>query len=278
MSDLYEVPQTLEGWYVLHDRWSIDWRRWQTLPAARRQQEASELAQALTAASTAGAGRGDTAAYAIIGQKADLLFLHYRNSPDELKQAELALRGLAVNEVLQAAGSYFSVIEVSLYEASAAAARKLTDQGVAPGTPRYEELHQQEMAVQRTRLEARLRPVIPGARYCCHYPMNKRRGEQHNWYALALEERRALMRNHGRIGHKWHQQVTQVVSGAIGLDDWEWLVTLFSDDVLAFKKLITEMRFDPASSRYAEFGPFAVGVRLDPASLTRYLLEGVLPS
>ena len=36
-------------------------------------------------------------------------------------------------------------------------------------------------------------------------------------------------------------------------------VTLFADDVLQFKKLIYEMRFDEVSARYGEFGTFFVG-------------------
>ena len=47
--------------------------------------------------------------------------------------------------------------------------------------------------------------------------------------------------------------------GAIGLDAWEWGVTLFAQDPLDFKKLVTDMRFDEVSAKYAEFGDFYVG-------------------
>ena len=57
----------------------------------------------------------------------------------------------------------------------------------------------------------------------------------------------------------------------VGLDDWEWGVSLHSDDALVFKKLIYEMRFDPASALYAEFGPFYVGVHRTPADLEQLL-------
>ncbi|MDQ6771250.1 MAG: chlorite dismutase family protein, partial [Gemmatimonadota bacterium] len=43
------------------------------------------------------------------------------------------------------------------------------------------------------------------------------------------------------------------------LDAWEWGVTLFAKDALDFKKLVTDMRFDEVSARYAEFGDFYVG-------------------
>jgi chlorite dismutase len=50
----------------------------------------------------------------------------------------------------------------------------------------------------------------------------------------------------------------------MGLDDWEWGVTLFSDNPIAIKRLVYEMRFDEVSARYGEFGPFRFGVRVTP--------------
>jgi chlorite dismutase len=80
-----------------------------------------------------------------------------------------------------------------------------------------------------------------------------------------------MMRKHGSIGHKYHETVTQVIAGSVGLDDWEWGVSLHSDDMLIFKKLIYEMRFDPASALFAEFGPFYLGIRRDPSELGELL-------
>lgn len=87
-----------------------------------------------------------------------------------------------------------------------------------------------------------------------------------------------MMRNHGRIGHKYHETVTQIIGGSVGLDDWEWGVSLHSNDALAFKKLIYEMRFDPASALYAEFGPFYVGVRVGTEDLRDYLMGVLKPA
>jgi len=52
----------------------------------------------------------------------------------------------------------------------------------------------------------------------------------------------------------------QLVTGSTGLDDWEWAVTLFADDIVSIKACVHELRFDEASSVYAEFGPFLVGL------------------
>ena len=119
------------------------------------------------------------------------------------------------------------------------------------------------------------RPEVPPRRYVCFYPMSKRRGEQVNWFDLPEAERATLMKGHGEIGRRWAGRVVQVISGSVGLDDWEWGVTLFADDPLVFKKLIYEMRFDPASSRYALFGPFYVGIRFAPSALGQVLHDGI---
>jgi chlorite dismutase len=106
--------------------------------------------------------------------------------------------------------------------------------------------------------------------------MNKRRGEHKNWYVEPMEDRARMMLDHGKIGRHYSGRVTQVISGAVGFDDWEWGVDLFADDPLVFKKLIYEMRFDEASAWYAEFGPFYVGLQFSPSELPKYL-EGQVP-
>jgi peroxiredoxin len=86
-----------------------------------------------------------------------------------------------------------------------------------------------------------------------------------------------MMLEHGKIGRHYAGQVTQVISGSIGFDDWEWGVDLFADDPVVFKKLIYEMRFDEASVWYAEFGPFYVGLQFSPSELPKYL-AGEVPA
>ena len=117
---------------------------------------------------------------------------------------------------------------------------------------------------------------MPAARYVCFYPMNKRRGEALNWYLEGFDRRATMMREHGMIGRGYAGRVTQVISGSIGYDDWEWGVDLFADDPIVFKKLVYELRFDEASADYAEFGPFYVGLRFAARDLPR-LLEGEPP-
>jgi hydrogen peroxide-dependent heme synthase len=260
-----EVPQTLEGWYTLHDVYLVDWTAWLVLEAAERNEIVSET-RAWLEGLAATPARGDSKAYSVVTQKGDLMFCHYRESPAALNEIELGLRRLRINEFLTPTYSYLSVIEVSLYEVQAMAVRRLSDRGLVTGTPEYDAAFAAEMEVQKTRMNDRLFRPVPPQRYICFYPMNKRRGEHVNWYALPLKERRAMMRGHGSIGHKYADVITQVIGGSTGLDDWEWGVSLHAENPLQFKKLIYEMRFDPASSWFAEFGPFYVGVHVAPAA------------
>jgi len=94
----------------------------------------------------------------------------------------------------------------------------------------------------------------------CFYPMSKRRGAGDNWYTLGFEERRALMGGHGKVGRTFHGRILQVITGSTGLDDFEWGVTLFGVHPDDLKECVYEMRFDEASARFAEFGPFYSGM------------------
>lgn len=264
-----QAPETMEGWYVLHDCYRMDWAQWRTLGVHKQGELLAELRDALVSAR--GSERGDSGAFIVTGQKAEIMFIHYRPSPGGLNQVRRELMGCAIADLLIPTYGYLSIIEVSLYEATAMAHRSLAQRGLKADDEAFAEAFASELAKQTSQLEARCFRSIPDRRYVCFYPMSKRRGEQHNWYALSLEERRALMRGHGRLGHKFHHEVTQIISGSTGLDDWEWAVDLHSDDPLVFKKLVYEMRFDPVSARFAEFGQFFIGKAASPEELCAYL-------
>lgn len=85
-----------------------------------------------------------------------------------------------------------------------------------------------------------------------------------------------MMREHGMIGRQYAGRVTQIISGSIGFDDWEWGVDLFADDPLVFKKLVYEMRFDEASAVYGLFGTFYFALRF-PADQLKNFLRGKPP-
>jgi chlorite dismutase len=164
-----------------------------------------------------------------------------------------------------------------MYDMTAKIHRQLAEKGLLPDSDEYQQGFDDEMERQRQRVGGRLFTAIPKARYVCFYPMNKRRGEIHNWYSEPFARRAEMMLEHGKVGREYAGQVTQIISGSIGFDDWEWGVDLFADEAVTFKKLIYEMRFDEASAKFAEFGPFFVGLQFAPSELLKFL-EGELPA
>ena len=120
-------------------------------------------------------------------------------------------------------------------------------------------------------MAARLWPEIPESRYLCFYPMDRKRGEEKNWYQIPFADRQRMMHDHGMIGRKYGGVVKQVISGSIGFDDWEWGVDLYADSPLPFKQLIYEMRFDEVSAVYASFGSFYIGLRVPSEGLGRFM-------
>jgi len=269
------VPETLEGWSVLHQMYRIRWEGWRALSDGERKERASATVAALKAMPRG--EDGATALTTMLGHKADLMLVHFRRDFDALQQAQLAVSRLAVAPWLEPTTSYVSVVELGMYEMTAQIHARLADKGLARGSDEFEKAFDAEMEEQRRRVMGRLFQEVPARRHVCFYPMNKRRGEAKNWYAVPVEERARMMRDHGVIGRHYAGAVTQIISGSIGFDDWEWGVDLFADDPLVFKKLIYEMRFDEASAWYAEFGPFYVGLQFTMDELPRYL-EGEVPA
>ena len=268
------VPETLEGWSLLHQMFRIRWEAWRALPDAERCHRAASTVDGLSAMPRG--EDGATALTTLLGHKGDLMLIHFRRDFEALQAAQLAVSRLAIAPYLEPTYSYVSIVELGMYEMTAQIHGRLKDKGLAAGSPEFEKAFDGEMDEQRRRVIGRLFQEVPPRRHVCFYPMNKRRGQQKNWYAVPVEERGRMMRDHGTIGRHYAGAVTQIISGSIGFDDWEWGVDLFADDPIVFKKLIYEMRFDEASAWYAEFGPFYVGLQFRVEQLPR-LLEGDVP-
>ena len=269
--ELFPVPLTLEGASVLHQMVRFRWPEWRKLPSPQRERlvrEAQPLLARLEAA--------QSALYSVLGHKGDLLLVHFRKGFDELKQAELDLAQTALSDYLEITRSYLSVVELGLYESSVKLYRALSERGVPQHSEEWKREVEDLLARQKEAMHTRLYPEIPSSRYISFYPMDRRRGEEKNWYTLPIEERQRQMDEHGKVGRRYAGTVRQIITGSIGFDDWEWGVDLFADDPLVFKKLIYEMRFDEVSAVYALFGSFIVGVRC-PAAKLGQLLEGRLP-
>ena len=268
------VPETLEGWSVLHQMYRVRWDALVALPPRERTEIVREAELAF--AGMAKGQEGMTALTTLLGHKGDLMVLHFRRDFETLQGADLETSRLRLGRFLEPTSSYVSIVELGMYEMTAQIHARLKEKGLDKDSPEFDQAFGSEMEEQRKRVEGRLFQPIPPRRHVCFYPMNKKRGESKNWYTVPVEERGRMMREHGSVGRRYAGDVTQIISGSIGYDDWEWGVDLFADDPLVFKKLIYEMRFDEASAWYAEFGPFYIGLQFSPAELSRFL-EGEVP-
>jgi peroxiredoxin len=167
---------------------------------------------------------------ALLGHKADVCLMALGPDLWRLRQFQTDIQAAGLDVV----DSYLSLTEVSEY---------------ARGIP-------------EERRQARLYPQLPpeGKPAFCFYPMSKRRGDVDNWYTLPYSDREKLMYGHGSTGRTFAGRVLQVITGSTGIDDFEWGVTLFAVHPDDLKDVVYTMRYDEASSRFAEFGSFYTGM------------------
>lgn len=260
------VPLTVDGASLMHQIFRFRWADWRKLsPAAQLEimNEAVAHFQSLP----------QSALYSVLGHKGDLMFVHFRDTFEDLNGVELAVARLALNDYLEPTTSYLSIVELGLYESTGKTYGALAAKGVVPHSPEWDASVEETLERQREAMRPRLYPEIPPAKYICFYPMDRKRGEMKNWYQVPMAERQRMMHEHGLVGRRYAGTVKQIISGSIGLDDWEWGVDLFADNPAVFKKLIYEMRFDEVSAVYALFGSFYVGVRCPAANLPDVLMK-----
>jgi hydrogen peroxide-dependent heme synthase len=260
-----QPPETLEGWYTLHQ---IFTRR---VPSVQRRDDTrgAHATPPGTQGKTA-ESEGWTTWARLIGSKSDLMAVHFAPSLDAIGELEGIIKRSPVMGALELTYSFLSVTEAGLYHLTAELARETTERGGTVGDEAYVQELTKRVAKERgnSHVQRRLYPSLPeGMPYICFYPMSKRRAPGQNWYAQSLDERSRLMQAHGRTGRRYAGRVLQIITGSIGFEAWEWGVTLFAADPLEFKKLVTDMRFDEVSANYAEFGEFYVGKLLPESDL-----------
>ncbi len=271
------VPESLESWWILHRMFAFDRLDWDSIPEPERRAIVDQATQALSQLQSS--KDGDLSLAQMVGHKADLMLTHYSKDFDGLAHAQTVIDKTRLSEFLTPATSYVSVLELGLYDATGKMHASLAERGLQPFSQEwnnaFDELLKKEE--HNPRNASRLWAKVPQRRYVCFYPMDKKRGEQVNWYMLPFEERARQMLDHGKIGRTYHGLVTQVISGSIGFDTYEWGVDLYADDPLLFKKLVYEMRFDEASARYGVFGDFYSGVQFSLDQLSTFLDGSAVP-
>ena len=273
MADSAHPPETVEGWYALHQIFSIDRRSLRGLSPtdrfALRESAALRLSGLVATSQAPGTtNQGWSALVSLIGSAGDVMLIHFRESLDALGEVQAQVAREALSDFLVPTYAFLSVTEAGFYHISAEAERAALESGGAVRDAAYTDRVADRVAAElrSQHVQRRLYPPLPpDMPYVCFYPMSKRREAQQNWYALTLAERSRLMMAHGMTGRRYAGKVMQIITGAIGLAAWEWGVTLFAKDPLEFKRLVTDMRFDEVSANYADFGEFYVGRLANPA-------------
>ncbi|WP_085994001.1 hydrogen peroxide-dependent heme synthase [Oceanobacillus senegalensis] len=244
-----EAVVTMDGWCALHDTRIFDWASWK-MAAEEQRKEAVEEFKAIIEKweSVEEAEKGSQAMYKVVGNKADLMFIFFRPTMEELEEIQRELNKSKIGDYLIPGYSYVSIVEMTLHNPM--------DEG------RDRELD--------PRTKARLNPIIPKWEHACFYPMARRRWKDANWFAISKEERTKLLYEHGMTGRKYAGKVKEIITGSIGLDEYEWGVSLFAHDPLQFKKIVYEMRFDDVTAVYGEFGDFMIGNYMPKEDVATY--------
>ncbi len=256
-----------QGWFVLHVFYRIDRQRWGDLDLDRRLLSRHRLCQLMERFRAAENCQGN--AYAVVGHKADFGLMLIDPELNHLSQTENDLLKVFPEGIIEPVYSFISMTETSEYMSQDADYDRVLreKEGLDPSSAEYQEKMGAFSKRMGFYINERLHPVLIQHKVMCFYPMNKARRDKDNWYALDFDTRKCLMGGHLITGRKFAGKVKQLVTGSVGLDQWEWGVTLFADDPYYLKKIVYEMRFDQVSAYYGEFGDFLLGIHLEGEEL-----------
>ena len=263
------IPE--QGWHCLHLFYRIEFGQWQLLTADEQiaaKTRLSSLVQEIRALEST-----QLLTLSVVTPKADLAFILVTPDLQVANRVEKQLTLALGADVLAPVYSYLSLTEESEYRTTPEeyAAILEREQNVQHGTPEFEKSMDAFEERMKHYRQDRVYPTLPDWPVVCFYNMSKRRGEQRNWYALPFEDRRRLMLGHGAVGRQYAGKVKQLITGSSGLDDAEWGVTLFARDTFQIKAIVYQMRFDPVSAEYADFGEFYIALQLPLDELFRRL-------
>jgi len=251
-----------EGWHVLHLFYRVERSQWQLLKPAEKLEAKTRLTTLVQEAKDAPSTQLLT--FGMLTPKADLGFMLLT---DDLHNAQRIEKNLTLSlgpDILDPIYSFYSLTERSEYTTAEGdyAITLKAEKNLVEGSADFEQALGDFRERMKKYLQDRLYPNMPDWPIFCFYPMTKRRNTGQNWYALSFEERKKLMMGHAKVGRRYAGRVRQLITGATGLDDAEWGVTLFAHDTFQIKSIVYEMRFDRVSAEFADFGEFYVGIQL----------------
>jgi chlorite dismutase len=261
------------GWHCSHLFYSFDRAALKQLSAAERADGSREVAAALDPAAAGAPLRLQTTI--VSGQKADFGLMLLDPDPLKIDGVHQRLMAGTLGPAIVPRWSFVSLTEISEYVQSA---QQFGERLVAEGMDATSAEYKTRVKAYSDRLvemnRQRLTPDFPPYRATCFYPMNKKRKVGENWFTLAKEDRSRLMIEHAKSGMAFAGRVTQLITVGVGLEDWEWGVTLWAANPEFLKDIVYRMRFDEASARYAEFGPFYTGYIASAAEILAHCQVG----
>lgn len=213
--------------------------------------------------------------FIVSGAKADFGVMALDPDPLKVDRVHQRLMASPLGPALTPTYSFVSTTEISEYVLTAEQyAERIAAEGDQPGSPAFDV----KVKAYADRLEGmnrqRLTPEFPAYPNMCFYPMNKKRKVGENWFLLPKEERSRLMSDHAKSGMAFMGKVSQLITVGLGVEDWEWGVTLWAANPEFLKEIVYRMRFDEASARYAEFGPFYAGYVASAEEILDHCLIG----
>ncbi len=264
-----------EGWHCSHLFYRFDRAVLARLKPDEIRAACEEFTAALHPKSPGAPARLQTSL--VSGHKADFGLMLLDPNPLTVNAVHERLMSGPLGPALVPTYSFVSLTEISEYVPSVEQyGRRLVAEGETLDSPAYRaKLKAYESREAAMRIQ-RLTPELPPWPCTCFYPMNKKRDVSENWFLLPFDERNRLMAEHGRTGMTFGGRVTQLITVALGFDDWEWGVTLWARRPEFLKEIVYRMRFDEASARYAEFGPFYVSYVMTPAEILQHCRIGLV--
>ena len=262
-----------EGLHVVHLFFRLERVTWEFLDGEERRERCDKLARVV--AEIQSLPRTQLLPFSMVSPKSDLGFMLLTPDLQDADRCSKRLGEALGAGILTPVFSWLSLTERSEYTTTEAEhTQSLKEEGVEPGTPEFDEKMKEFQYRIAKYLKYRVEPDLPSHAewpVVCFYPMSKRRNLEQNWYAETFEHRKELMAGHAKVGRTYAGRVLQLITGSTGLDDMEWGVTLFAKTTSEIKAIVYEMRFDEVSFRYAEFGEFVIGIRMDVPSLCERL-------
>lgn len=258
-----------QGWHCSHFCYRFDRMRLKTLSHAERAQGREAFVAALEIEGDQRPQR--LQAYLTSGHRADWLLMMMDPDPLKIDAIHQHLLSGPLGAALETTWSFVSMSEISEYVPSVEQYReRLIREGEAADSPALvAKVNAYEKRLPMMNRQ-RLSPDFPEWPAACFYPMNKRRVEGANWFSEPFSRRSELMAEHARSGIAFAGRVSQVITVGVGVDDWEWMVTLWARNPEYLSEIVYKMRFDEASAKYAEFGPFYVGYRTSAAQILKH--------